>query len=1487
MKPRYLLPLISAVALTTVSFTANAASARPLRALMVAGGCCHDYAGQHKVVSEGIQARANVRVDVVWTDDRSVNPPLPLYDNPDWAKGYDVIIHDECAAGARDLAVLKRVLAAHRKIPAVHLHCAMHSFRTGTDDWFKHLGIQSTSHGPQVPIDIKFVDKGHPITAPLKDWTTGREELYNNVKVFDAHPLATGTQLIKRNGEEKYVSYVVAWTNEKQGARSFSTTLGHNTSTVADDRYLDMITRGLLWACDSLNDASLKPYTGGNEVKFVKARPQPKPQPKPQSALAPAPKDATLVRMSASSVQGGRFPWMAVDGAKGTRWCASDGSKPQWLQLEFPEPREITEVAIVWESSNNIYGYRLEGSLDGKSWDLIKDASNNDKRGNTTDAFPAKKLRFLRVTGLRTSGGWISLWELAVKGKGIKSIHPKLEGEDKKTVERLNKEANDPYAKSGNVAPKIVKLSAEEEAAILKDTKVPEGFETSLFAPWQTANYPVYVAAAPGGDLYVSSDGNGSLGRDPGRGRVLRLRDKDGDGRADEVTEFVKDVDSPRGLIWDHDRLYLLHPPHISVYHDRDGDGVAEDSKVLIKGIAFGFEGRPADHTTNGLELGIDGWIYIAGGDFGFMDAVGTDGRHLQHRGGGVIRFRPDGSGLELFATGTRNILGTPTSPLLDLFARDNTNDGGGWDVRFHHFTGLEDHGYPRMYKNFGEEHIAPLADYGGGSGCGSVYIHEPGFPAEWANAPFTCDWGRTASFRHSVKRRGATFEEVAEPQPFIRMTRPTDADVDAMSRVYQASWKGPATFKWEGPEVGYIVRVKPTGFTPEPLPDFNKLSDAELAGQLESPSHIRALNAQRALLRRPATERSTAALVRLAADERKELRSRVAALYAIAQRGVKADQSDNVIKAIEPLAKSEALQPFVLRALGDMGIDRITAGRPGTAPVGSFIRGLQSSDARTRVEAMVAAARQGAKGAADAIAAHLGDADPVISHTAFRTLAKLGASAACFDVLDTSASTEAQRRGASFALMRLHRTDVVDGLISRLTRNEQPASRAAILAALCRLYHREAEWKGDSWGTRPDTRGPYYQLVTWPESEKILAALKRELDSAKPADAAALVKEMNRNRIQSDEALERIIDLAIADASHTAAAVAQLAGVADIPAKAQSLLFKAARNPESSPTVLAQAVEGLAKVDHKESLTATLAALATLDRAKGSNKEQGAAQRAFLTNPRLENQRETLGRLAAAEEETGESRWANAALLELASRKNVSLEAKAYAQSAIDVAWQNPARKVTLIKLASSMKNHFLDDRIRAAMTDFDPEVAKAAQGASKRLRIQPPGADKTPKIAELTEEKAVEAAVKAKGDPALGEAIFTRAACVACHTTSQDQPQKGPFLGNIAKIYRRPDLALAILNPNKTIAQGFATQNVTLKDGESLTGFITNEAGDKITLRDIAAQEHVIEKSKIAGRETLTTSMMPAGLMAPFSVHELASLLDYLQGLAAAEKN
>jgi hypothetical protein len=92
----------------------------------------------------------------------------------------------------------------------------MHCYRTGKDDWFQFVGIQSTGHGPQEPIAITFAVPAHSITKGLSDWTTLREELYNNVKVFPgATPLARGKQVVKRrDGTEKSEVAVVAWVND-------------------------------------------------------------------------------------------------------------------------------------------------------------------------------------------------------------------------------------------------------------------------------------------------------------------------------------------------------------------------------------------------------------------------------------------------------------------------------------------------------------------------------------------------------------------------------------------------------------------------------------------------------------------------------------------------------------------------------------------------------------------------------------------------------------------------------------------------------------------------------------------------------------------------------------------------------------------------------------------------------------------------------------------------------------------------------------------------------------------------------------------------------------------------------------------------------------------------------------------------------------------------------------------------------------------------
>jgi type 1 glutamine amidotransferase len=252
---------------------------KPIRALLVIGGCCHDYQAQQHLLTEGLSARTHVEWTVSFDPDKGTRHLNPVYENADWAKNFDVVIHDECSSDVKDKEIIERILKPHREgLPAVVLHCGMHSYRgegyPRESAWFEFTGVASTGHGPQVPIGLTFVDKEHAITKGLADWTTIREELYNNSsgKLLDtAHALARGKQNIRsRSGKENAVEFVVVWTNTYAAkARVFATSLGHNNDTVADPRYLDLVTRGMLWSVDKLNDQYLKPEA---DVKAAEAK---------------------------------------------------------------------------------------------------------------------------------------------------------------------------------------------------------------------------------------------------------------------------------------------------------------------------------------------------------------------------------------------------------------------------------------------------------------------------------------------------------------------------------------------------------------------------------------------------------------------------------------------------------------------------------------------------------------------------------------------------------------------------------------------------------------------------------------------------------------------------------------------------------------------------------------------------------------------------------------------------------------------------------------------------------------------------------------------------------------------------------------------------------------------------------------------------------------------------------------------------------------
>lgn len=261
--------VFAAFSLLVATPYAAVSGGEPIRALLVLGGCCHDYATQQKLITEGISKRANVQWKIAYDPDQGTSHLNPIYERDDWADGFDVVVHDECCSDVKDPKIIQRILAPHRKgLPAVLLHCGMHSYRSEgypqSTPWFDFTGVASTGHGPQVPIEISLLDPSHPITKGLIDWKTIKEELYNNSAgklIETATPLASGKQTYKtKEGNEVNAEAIVVWTNTySDKTRVFATSLGHNNETVGDERYLDLITRGLLWSVGKLDDEHLKP----------------------------------------------------------------------------------------------------------------------------------------------------------------------------------------------------------------------------------------------------------------------------------------------------------------------------------------------------------------------------------------------------------------------------------------------------------------------------------------------------------------------------------------------------------------------------------------------------------------------------------------------------------------------------------------------------------------------------------------------------------------------------------------------------------------------------------------------------------------------------------------------------------------------------------------------------------------------------------------------------------------------------------------------------------------------------------------------------------------------------------------------------------------------------------------------------------------------------------------------------------------------------
>jgi type 1 glutamine amidotransferase len=243
--------------------------AKPIRALLVSGGGYHDYSAQKKILPEGVSARANVEWTVINDTNTQNDHKIPLFEDPKWADGYDIVVHNECYADVTDPEYIGKILAAHKNgTPGIVIHCAMHTFRAlKTDDWREFLGVSTFRHGKQHPLDVKVVTADHPIMKGFpSQWITGNEELYQIDKVWPGTTVLA--QAKAEDGNKK--DNAVMWVHTYGKGKVFGTTIAHNNKTMADGVYLDTFTRGLLWATDKLDEDG-KPKPGYGPTTTAKA----------------------------------------------------------------------------------------------------------------------------------------------------------------------------------------------------------------------------------------------------------------------------------------------------------------------------------------------------------------------------------------------------------------------------------------------------------------------------------------------------------------------------------------------------------------------------------------------------------------------------------------------------------------------------------------------------------------------------------------------------------------------------------------------------------------------------------------------------------------------------------------------------------------------------------------------------------------------------------------------------------------------------------------------------------------------------------------------------------------------------------------------------------------------------------------------------------------------------------------------------------------
>ncbi len=553
---------------------------------------------------------------------------------------------------------------------------------------------------------------------------------------------------------------------------------------------------------------------------------------------------------------------------------------------------------------------------------------------------------------------------------------------------------------------------------------------------------PTSIAVAPDGTIYLGQEGGGSV-----------LAIKDGKSHV-----FADRLGTVSGLEWIDGVLHVVHPPELSSFRDTDRDGQADERIDLVTGLgptALATHGIN-DHIAAGVGAGIDGYLYIAVGDRGISRAVGKDGRSIQLAGGGVIRVRPDGSGLEVVSTGERNPRSIVVNATGEVFTLGAGDTGKRWTGGLTHHIEGGHYGYPYQFLTAPFRALPVMGGEAGEPGTQGACYDEDGLPGRYRGNLFVCDRDRQSVVCFEIRRAGGTF---AVARQTVVVSKGTVADFHPVALAVTADgtgfWvvDGASNARHSAEQAtGGLYRLTYSGadrVSPAPRPRGIALHDRIAA--LDHPALAVRLDAQRSL----AVQREQAVwhLIERLHTAQPET-GRLHALWALDAIGGNAAR-----RAIrEALADSSA--SLRLQAARSSGI------RADRGSVDALRALLVDRDPFVRREAAIALGAIGDTRAIAPLLAVLGDSDRFAAWSIRAAIRRLGFPD---EAAMRAALLDGRRRENALILAdESWSVPVVRALVAALRQTPEPAFRSRIVANLAGQLRTFPEWSGTWWGLEP-----------------------------------------------------------------------------------------------------------------------------------------------------------------------------------------------------------------------------------------------------------------------------------------------------------------------------------------------------------------------------------------------------------------------------------